>query len=151
MLLAVAGCGSSGGDDSATVATAAPDGSAAFVRAAWDVCDGLNAEIAAVPRSSLTQQDPARDTAVWLEQVIRIRRDGASRLAQVEVPADAKGEYDQFVALIGEQTDSFQRIHDAMASGDRATADAASTDSAVANEKQNAIARRLGIDGCAGG
>lgn len=158
-LLMVAGCGGSSESPAETtarasartsrttpLASAAPDGSPEFVKQAWAVCADINGQLARFPRLML-DEGRGPQTA----RIIALRREAEKQFGEVEAPADVARDYRRFVTLVGEQTDTMVDLRRAGFERDRRASVAASLASQRINEQQNALARDLGIDGCAGG
>ncbi len=155
-LFAVAGCGGSSGSDDAAqpqaatltaparTATAPVATGPAYVRAAWAVCEEINRRLSALPQPT---SDPEK--VAVLERVIEVRRAGEKRLARVAPDSADVAAYRRFVAVVREQTDTFERLRDATRTGDQTAASIATASSQDLNTEQNDAARRLGIDGCA--
>jgi hypothetical protein len=149
--LAVAGCG--GGSDSSTTGASGTSGAAGstplsqdeFVSQANAACKDANDQIVALkaPASTVTAQ------AATVSQEIPIINSSLSKLTAITPPADLQSKYSQWLSEAKQQVSLATQLVDAAKANDTAKVQAIGQQLGANSDKNNALARDLGLTECA--
>jgi hypothetical protein len=137
----VAGCGG-GGDSGGSGGDRLSQSE--FVSQANAICKDVNDRIDAVDAPT-----SVADLAEPTQKVKDIYDDGISKMQDINPPASAEDDFNEFIDISQQQSDRLSQIVDAAKAGDAAKVTQITNEGSTADKRSDTLATKMGLDECA--